>query len=99
MIVITRYTVAPEDSDDFVARAAGALDALGQRPGYRSGTVARAADEPTLWTIVTEWDGPGAYRRALSNFDVRVAAVPLLSLAKDEPSAFEVVARHPDAPA
>ncbi|NYE49046.1 hypothetical protein HDA32_004166 [Spinactinospora alkalitolerans] len=95
MIVITRYNVAPEDSDDFVARAGGALDALARRPGYLGGSVARAADEPGLWTVVTEWEGPGYYRRALSDYDVKVAAVPLLSLARDEPTAFEVVARRP----
>lgn len=94
MIVITRYSVSAEDSDDFVARASGALDALGRRPGYQSGSIARAADEPGTWTVVTEWEGPGSYRRALSDYDVKIAAVPLLSLARDEPSAFEVIARH-----
>src|SRR5699024_10285025 len=48
-----------------------------------------AIDVLSLWTVVTVWDGVGPYRRALSNFDVRVAAVPLLSRAIDEPSAFE----------
>ncbi|GLU46344.1 antibiotic biosynthesis monooxygenase family protein [Nocardiopsis ansamitocini] len=95
MIVITRHTVAPEDADDFVARAAAALDALARRPGYQSGSMARAVDEPELWTVVTEWEGPGFYRRALSNFDVKIAAVPLLSTAHDEASAFEVVSRRP----
>jgi hypothetical protein len=33
----------------------------------------------------------GSYRRALSSYDVKVTAVPLLSLAYDEPSAFEVM--------
>ncbi|GAA3965170.1 antibiotic biosynthesis monooxygenase [Thermobifida alba] len=92
MIVITRHTVAPEDSEDFAARAAAALEVLSRRPGYRRGSLARAADDPALWTLVTEWDGPGAYRRALSDFDVKVSAVPLLSTAHDEASAFEVLA-------
>ncbi len=33
----------------------------------------------------------GAYRRALSTYDVKLAAVPTLSQALDEPSAYEVV--------
>jgi hypothetical protein len=33
----------------------------------------------------------GAYRRALSSYDVRVGAVPLLSRALDEPSAYETL--------
>jgi hypothetical protein len=91
VIVITRYTVPAAEADDFVARAAVAVRALGARPGFRDSWVARAADDPELWTVVTTWDGPGFYRRALSNYDVKVAAVPLLSLARDEPSAYEVV--------
>lgn len=91
MIVITRYTVERENAADFVARARDALSVMAGRPGYRRGSVARAADEPTLWAVVTEWEGPGYYRRALSDFQVRVTAVPLLSQAHDEPSAFEVI--------
>ena len=37
------------------------------------------------------WEDVGAYRRALSSYDVKVTAVPLLSRAVDEPSAYEVV--------
>ena len=33
----------------------------------------------------------GAYRRALSSYDVKLHAVPTLSRALDEPSAYEVV--------
>jgi hypothetical protein len=33
----------------------------------------------------------GSYRRALSAYDVKVTAVPLLSQAIDEPSAYELV--------
>lgn len=97
MIVITRHTVPPEDADDFAVRAATALEALARRPGYRRGSLARAVDDPALWTLVTEWEGPGFYRRALSDFDVKVSAVPLLSTAHDEASAFEVLAEQPSA--
>ena len=47
--------------------------------------------------IVTEWDGVGSYRRALSRAEVKASAIPFLSYAIDEPSAYEVVhARTPD---
>ena len=42
-------------------------------------------------SAVTRWEHVGAYRRALSTHDVKVRAVPLLSSALDEPSAYEVV--------
>ncbi|GAA1751064.1 MULTISPECIES: antibiotic biosynthesis monooxygenase family protein [Streptomonospora] len=94
MIVVTRYTVPEGEQDAFLAGAEAAVEAMARRPGFRGSRIGRAADDPLLWTVVTEWDGPGAYRRALSNFDVRVAAVPLLSTARNEPSAFEVVSRR-----
>lgn len=94
MFVITRHTVPAGEEDAFVARAEAAVEAMSRRPGFRGSRIGRAADDPQLWTVVTEWDGPGAYRRALSAFDVRIAAVPLLSTAFNEPSAFEVVSRR-----
>ena len=39
--------------------------------------------------LVTRWQDVGSYRRALSSYDVKVGAVPLLSRAIDEPSAYE----------
>src|SRR5699024_5711215 len=89
VIVITRYTVPETDTESFRADAEAAIDVLSRRPGYRGHHIGRAVDDPSLWTVVTEWDGVGPYRRALSNFDVRVTAVPLLSRAIDEPPAFE----------
>ena len=91
MLSVTRYTVPDHEVDRFLARARDALAVLAERPGYRSGRVGRAADDPALWVITTEWENIGAYRRAFGAFEVKVTAVPLLSLARDEPSAFEVV--------
>jgi len=91
VIVITRHTVDPADAEDFTARAAEALRVLGARPGFLSSRVGRAADDPGLWTVVTEWEGAGYYRRALSDFEVKMAAVPLLATAVDEPTAYEIV--------
>ncbi len=76
------------DLRDGLERALGALAA---RPGYRSGTIGRNVDEPDLWLLTTTWQNVGSYRRALSSYDVKVTAVPLLSQAIDEPSAYELV--------
>jgi len=43
-----------------------------------------------LWTLTTRWRDTGSYRRALSSFEVKAVAVPLLSRAIDEPTAYEV---------
>lgn len=91
MLVLTRYRVTVADARAFRDQAVAAVSVLAAQPGYLRGRVGRATDDPSLWVLVTEWDGVGAYRRALSAYDVRVTAVPLLSRALDETSAFEVL--------
>jgi len=92
MLVVTRFVQDEANSDPFVQRAHGALGALAACPGYLRGQLARSLDEPSHWTIVTEWASVGAYRRALSSFDVKMHATPLLATSLDEPSAYEVLA-------
>ncbi len=79
------------ESAAFLPKARAALAAFAARPGYVRGRIGRAADDPTAWVLTTEWVGIGAYRRSLSAYDVKVDAAPLLSLGRDEPSAFEVL--------
>jgi heme oxygenase (mycobilin-producing) len=90
VLVVSRFVV--DEAGDFVERARAALAALAACPGYVGGRLARAYDEPAHWSIVTEWASVGAYRRALSTYDVRVHATPLLAQSLDEPSAYEVLA-------
>jgi heme-degrading monooxygenase HmoA len=92
MLVLNRFAVQPDTQDGFVARAHAALAALAERPGYLSGRLTRALEDPTLWTLVTEWESVGAYRRALGAFEVKVNAAALLSESLDEPSAYETLA-------
>ena len=92
MLVLNRFVVPPDTQDGFVLRAHAALTALAERPGYLSGRLARAIEDPSHWTLVTEWESVGAYRRALSAFEVKVDATPLLAESLDEPSAFEALA-------
>jgi quinol monooxygenase YgiN len=93
VIVLTRYAVQPADAAAFLEEARAALAVLAAQRGYEGGEVGRATDDPALWTLVTRWAGVGAYRRALSAYEVKVAAVPLLARALDEPTAYEVLAR------
>ncbi len=89
MLVVTRYHVAEDEAAAFRERARTALLALTQRRGCLSAHLARAVEDPALWTLTTTWTSVGDYRRALSAYDVKVSAVPLLSQAIDEPTAFE----------
>ncbi|GAA0431477.1 hypothetical protein Aca07nite_18200 [Actinoplanes capillaceus] len=92
MLVLNRFSVPPETQDVFRDQAHAALAALARTPGYRSGRLTRALEDPAGWILVTEWESVGAYRRALGAFDVKVSATPLLALSLDEPSAFETLA-------
>lgn len=89
MIVVSRYRVPPADAAEFLASARPALAALAGRPGFVSGEVGRAVDDAGLFVLATRWDSVGSYRRALSGYEVKVHAVPLMYRAVDEPSAYE----------
>jgi quinol monooxygenase YgiN len=91
MLVVNRYRVAAAEADEFDAAARRALAALAGRPGFVAGQVGRNVDDPDLWVMTTRWESVGAYRRALSAYDVKLHAVPLMYRAIDEPSAFEVL--------
>lgn len=89
MLVVNRFRVPEDDAEGFRADLERALTVLSERAGYADGRLGRNVDDQTLWTMVTRWRDVGSYRRALSSYDVKVGAVPLLSRAIDEPSAYE----------
>ena len=91
MLVVSRFRVPEGEGEAFRAELAAAHAVLAERPGYVDGQVGRNLDDPTLWVLTTRWENVGAYRRALSAYDVKLNAVPLLSRALDEPSAYELV--------
>jgi hypothetical protein len=83
--------VPEPEGDAFRADLTAAHHLLAVQRGYVDGHVGRNVDDPTLWVFTTRWENVGAYRRALSAYDVKLHAVPLLSRALDDPSAYEVV--------
>ena len=91
MIVVNRFREADDDGGQLRLDLERAQAALADRPGYLSGRLGRNVDDPTLWVLVTIWEHVGAYRRALSAYDVKLHAVPVLGRALDEPSAYETV--------
>jgi Antibiotic biosynthesis monooxygenase len=91
VLVISRFRY----DDDLTERArtelGTCLTMLEEQPGFVSGAVGRAMDDPTLWVLQTTWKDVGSYRRALSSYEIKANVVPLLSYAVDEPSAYEVI--------
>lgn len=91
LLVVIRYRVDAAERADFLADARAAMAVLTGQPGCVSSSLGQATDDASLLVITSEWIGVGAYRRALSAFEVKAHAVPLLSRAIDEPSAFELI--------
>jgi quinol monooxygenase YgiN len=89
VLVVNRFRVRDDAAEEFRADLEAALAVLAQQKGYADGQLGRNVDDPTLWTMVTRWRDVGSYRRALSTYDVKLGAVRLLSMAIDEPSAYE----------
>lgn len=92
--MVTRYRVVDGEVEAFQHQGAAALAVLADQVGYVDGVFGRNVDDPSLWTLTTRWRDVGSYRRALSGYQVKVTAVPLLSRALDEPSAYEVLDTH-----
>jgi hypothetical protein len=94
MLVLTRHHVGAGLRGAFLEQARDAVAVLAGQAGYVSGGIAQSTDDADLFVIETRWVDVGAYRRALSSFDVKMRAVPLLSTAVDEPSAYEVIVQR-----
>ncbi len=91
MLVVTRFRVPVSEAESFRAGLEDAHAVLAEQRGYVGGGVGRNVDDPELWLLQTSWEGPGAYRRALSTYDVKTRAWALLGRALDEPGAYETV--------
>lgn len=91
MLVVTRYEVPTEELSEFLGEARVAIKAMSERPGFVRGKVGRCCDDAGVLLLSVEWVDVGSYRRALSSSDVKLAAVPLLSRAINEDTAFEIL--------
>ncbi|MEV0288607.1 antibiotic biosynthesis monooxygenase [Kribbella sp. NPDC050820] len=87
-----RFRVAEGEQAEFAVRLEAAVDVLRKQKGFVAAQTGRNVDDPELIALNLEWDSIGNYRRALSPYEVKVTAVPLLSQAIDEPTAYEDLA-------
>ena len=88
MFAVTRLRVPEADADGLAGAVDVLLAALAARPGFRDGELGRCTDDDALWALVTRWDGVGAYRRALSAAEVKLAGAPVWVHALDEPGVY-----------
>ncbi|MET8138737.1 antibiotic biosynthesis monooxygenase family protein [Sphaerisporangium sp. NPDC005288] len=94
MLALIRYSVPGSQAGEFVDGARTILATLAAQTGFLGGHIGRSVDEPDLWALVSEWEGAGYYRRALSA--ARMDMYPLMTLMINEPSAFEIIASSPE---
>ncbi|MGZ4537884.1 MAG: antibiotic biosynthesis monooxygenase [Blastococcus sp.] len=88
MFAVTRLRATGEDGEALEAAVPALLAALAARPGFRDGELGRSADDPSLFALVTRWDGVGSYRRGLSAAEVKIAGAPVWVFALDEPGVY-----------
>lgn len=93
--MVIRFRVEETAQPEFVARLATAVEVLSRQRGFVAARTGRNADDPELLALSMEWQNIGSYRRALSPYEVKVAAVPILSQAIDEPTAYDLIGSGP----
>ena len=89
MFVVIRFRVPETEQAEFAVRLAAAVEVLSRQKGFVTAQTGRNVDDPELLALTLEFVNIGSYRRALSPYEVKLTAVPLLSQALDEPSAYE----------
>ena len=87
--MVIRFRVRDVQQEEFLERLGVAVEVLSRQQGFVAARAGRNADDPELLALSMEWENIGSYRRALSPYEVKLAAVPLLSQAIDEPTAYE----------
>ena len=88
MFAVTRLRVSPAAAPALSADLDRLLASLAARPGFLGGEAGGCAGDPALWARVTRWEGVGAYRRARSAAEVKMAGAPVWLHAVDEPGAY-----------
>jgi heme-degrading monooxygenase HmoA len=88
MFAVTRLRADGDDGEALAEAVPNLLAALAARPGFRDGELGRSADDPSLYALLTRWDGIGSYRRALSAAEVKITGAPVWVFALDEPSVY-----------
>lgn len=88
MLAISRFHVPEHRAAAFRQRADAVATFFATRPGCERADAVRNLDDPELWAIVSRWADVGSYRRAFNGYEAKMALLPLLGEAIDEPSAY-----------
>lgn len=89
MIVSTVHKVSAGQEAEFLQQATQWLTALGQLPGWVTGSLGRSVDEVDTWLIHQEWIDAGSCRRGLSTSQLRPLAFAIARSNVSQVSTFE----------
>lgn len=67
-----------------------AFTRLSESNGFIRGSIARSVDDPQVCVLTMEFADVGAYRKALSRYEIKAEVVPLLSTTLDDITTFEI---------
>lgn len=88
--VATHFAIPAEQAELFQGQLQEVVDLLAVMPGCEGVELGRSPDDPSRWLLVSRWESVGAYRRAISSYEIKLRQ-PVLSRATDEPSVYEVL--------
>jgi hypothetical protein len=96
MDVVLRFNVGQKPPQVWLAEAEKVIELFSRQPGFIAAKASLSLDEDHLAMLYLEFENVGAYRRALSAYDIKLEATLFLSNALDEPSAYEVLLQKRD---
>jgi heme-degrading monooxygenase HmoA len=83
------HKVSAAEEAEFLQQATQWLTALGQLPGWITGSLGRSVDEVDTWLIHQEWADAGSCRRGLSASQLRPLAFAVARSNVSQVSTFE----------
>lgn len=91
MLAANRLRAGGSPDEQVLAELTVLVDVFATLPGFVRARVGRCVDDPDVWILLTEWDGVGTYRRALSSHAVKTTGYPVFTRIMDEPGAYEIL--------
>lgn len=91
MLAVNRLHAFGDADEQVTAELALLIDLLATLPGFLRARAERCIDERDVWLLLTEWEGVGTYRRALSSHAVKTSGNPGFVRIVDESGVYEVL--------
>ena len=88
IVVVTRVNLS--EGEDLVTMRL-CMDILANNPGCLGVELGRSMDSEVEHVLVSRWSNVGLYRKALSNYQVKVEVIPFISVRTSDSFTAEIV--------